>query len=132
MELSVDNTEELDTWKASFLRAGVYPEREQRQEDSQVETRFVDEVFCNLKFILLGHSRSRSGRSSHGTTSRNNQQISHILYANHRENDTRLHSKNDYVLYRSKCTRENENNFLHHIEIASIHSSCKSSFQKSY
>jgi hypothetical protein len=36
LELSVDNTEELDTWKASFLRAGVYPEREQRQEDPQV------------------------------------------------------------------------------------------------
>jgi dynamin GTPase len=36
LELSVDNTEELDTWKASFLRAGVYPEREQRVEDPQV------------------------------------------------------------------------------------------------
>jgi len=36
LELSVDNAEELDTWKASFLRAGVYPEREQAQEDSQV------------------------------------------------------------------------------------------------
>jgi replication fork clamp-binding protein CrfC len=35
LELSVDNTEELDTWKASFLRAGVYPEREQRVEDPQ-------------------------------------------------------------------------------------------------
>ena len=36
LELSVDNTEELDTWKASFLRAGVFPEREQPHEDSQV------------------------------------------------------------------------------------------------
>ncbi|CAF2568880.1 unnamed protein product [Rotaria sp. Silwood2] len=36
LELSVDNTEELDTWKASFLRAGVYPEREQPPEDPQV------------------------------------------------------------------------------------------------
>lgn len=36
LELSVDNAEELDTWKASFLRAGVYPEREQRVDDSQV------------------------------------------------------------------------------------------------
>ncbi|CAF0795990.1 unnamed protein product [Rotaria sordida] len=33
LELSVDTTDELDTWKASFLRAGVYPEREQRPED---------------------------------------------------------------------------------------------------
>ncbi|CAF3738038.1 unnamed protein product, partial [Adineta steineri] len=35
LELSVDNSEELDTWKASFLRAGVYPEREQPPEDPQ-------------------------------------------------------------------------------------------------
>lgn len=35
LELSVDNTEELDTWKASFLRAGVYPERERPPEDPQ-------------------------------------------------------------------------------------------------
>ena len=33
MELSVDNTDELEIWKASFLRAGVYPEREQAPED---------------------------------------------------------------------------------------------------
>jgi dynamin GTPase len=36
LELSVENTEELDTWKASFLRAGVYPEREQRQDETSV------------------------------------------------------------------------------------------------
>ena len=36
LELSVDNTDELDTWKASFLRAGVYPEREQAVEDTAV------------------------------------------------------------------------------------------------
>ncbi|UJR13813.1 hypothetical protein I4U23_000824 [Adineta vaga] len=35
LELSVDNSEELDMWKASFLRAGVYPEREQPHEDTQ-------------------------------------------------------------------------------------------------
>ena len=36
LELSVENTDELDMWKASFLRAGVYPEREQRPEESSV------------------------------------------------------------------------------------------------
>jgi hypothetical protein len=36
LELSVDNSEELDTWKASFLRAGVYPEREQHADESSV------------------------------------------------------------------------------------------------
>jgi dynamin GTPase len=39
LELSVENTEELDTWKASFLRAGVYPEREQRPDESSVNTK---------------------------------------------------------------------------------------------
>ncbi|CAF0728993.1 unnamed protein product [Adineta ricciae] len=38
LELSVDNSEELDTWKASFLRAGVYLEREQHVEDTAVAT----------------------------------------------------------------------------------------------
>jgi dynamin GTPase len=32
LELSVDNTGKLEHWKASFFRAGVYPEREQRAE----------------------------------------------------------------------------------------------------
>lgn len=27
LELSAENQEEVDSWKASFLRAGVYPER---------------------------------------------------------------------------------------------------------
>lgn len=44
LELSVDNAEELDTWKASFLRAGVYPEREQRQEDSQVMLEYFERL----------------------------------------------------------------------------------------
>ncbi len=39
LELSVENTDELDTWKASFLRAGVYPEREQRPEETSVNTK---------------------------------------------------------------------------------------------
>ncbi|UJR33401.1 hypothetical protein I4U23_020847 [Adineta vaga] len=36
LELSVDNTEELDTWKASFLRAGIYLERELHTEDTTI------------------------------------------------------------------------------------------------
>lgn len=27
MELSCENVDEVDSWKASFLRAGVYPEK---------------------------------------------------------------------------------------------------------
>jgi hypothetical protein len=36
LELSFDNGEELDTWKASFLRAGVYLEREPHTEETTV------------------------------------------------------------------------------------------------
>ena len=49
LELSVDNTEELDTWKASFLRAGVYPEREQRQEETQVTERPARPLFAHRR-----------------------------------------------------------------------------------
>jgi hypothetical protein len=46
LELSVDNSEELDMWKASFLRAGVYPEREQPPDDPQV-------IKITIKFFLV-------------------------------------------------------------------------------
>ena len=36
MELSADNQEEVDSWKASFLRAGVYPEKAQESAEEQV------------------------------------------------------------------------------------------------
>ena len=36
LELSAENVDELDGWKASFLRAGVYPEKEKTDEDEQV------------------------------------------------------------------------------------------------
>lgn len=37
LELASDTQEEVDSWKASFLRAGVYPER--------ITVRFVDQVY---------------------------------------------------------------------------------------
>lgn len=33
LELSAESQEEIDSWKASFLRAGVYPEKTQEKED---------------------------------------------------------------------------------------------------
>jgi dynamin GTPase len=33
LELSANNLDEVDAWKASFLRAGVYPEKEQQAPD---------------------------------------------------------------------------------------------------
>jgi len=36
LELSAETQEEVDSWKASFLRAGVYPEKT-RKHDEEVE-----------------------------------------------------------------------------------------------
>lgn len=33
LELSAESQEEIDSWKASFLRAGVYPEKAQDKGD---------------------------------------------------------------------------------------------------
>lgn len=36
LELSCENVDEVDSWKASFLRAGVYPEKESLTETDEV------------------------------------------------------------------------------------------------
>lgn len=36
LELSAENQEDVDSWKASLLRAGVYPERPQESSDTEV------------------------------------------------------------------------------------------------
>lgn len=33
LELSANSQDEVDSWKASFLRAGVYPERTKEETD---------------------------------------------------------------------------------------------------
>ncbi|KAK6114041.1 Dynamin-1 [Brugia pahangi] len=38
LELSASNLDEVDAWKASFLRAGVYPEKEKPAEDGETVT----------------------------------------------------------------------------------------------
>ncbi|VIO89695.1 Dynamin, putative [Brugia malayi] len=38
LELSASNLDEVDAWKASFLRAGVYPEKEKPVEDGETVT----------------------------------------------------------------------------------------------
>ena len=35
LELSCQTQEEIDSWKASFLRAGVYPERNKENVDDE-------------------------------------------------------------------------------------------------
>ena len=36
LEVSAENQEVVDSWKASFLRAGVYPEREHGSDDKSL------------------------------------------------------------------------------------------------
>ncbi|XP_041440723.1 dynamin 2 L homeolog isoform X2 [Xenopus laevis] len=40
IELACDSQEDVDSWKASFLRAGVYPEKDQREEEETQENTF--------------------------------------------------------------------------------------------
>lgn len=36
LELSAESQDEVDSWKASFLRAGVYPDRSQENDNDSV------------------------------------------------------------------------------------------------
>jgi hypothetical protein len=38
LELSAESQEDVDSWKASFLRAGVYPEKTQEESQSDAES----------------------------------------------------------------------------------------------
>ncbi|XP_047434110.1 dynamin-2-like isoform X1 [Mugil cephalus] len=38
IELACDNQEDVDSWKASFLRAGVYPEKDQAESEESINT----------------------------------------------------------------------------------------------
>ena len=48
LEVSCNNQEDVDSWKASFLRAGVVPEREKNQAeaDNNVNSNRVKKFFC--------------------------------------------------------------------------------------
>ena len=44
LELSAETQEEVDSWKASFLRAGVYPEKTP-QHDADEVNEFISTIF---------------------------------------------------------------------------------------
>ena len=46
LELSCDSAEDVDSWKASFLRAGVYPERANVAPDAEESVRIL--IFFSL------------------------------------------------------------------------------------
>lgn len=41
LELSCETQDDVDSWKASFLRAGVYPEKSTEQANGEGEVRFL-------------------------------------------------------------------------------------------
>lgn len=55
LELSCETQEEVDSWKASFLRAGVYPEKATEQANGDEVKLFFLNFFClnSLKLFFL-------------------------------------------------------------------------------
>ncbi len=54
LELSCENVDEVDSWKASFLRAGVYPEKESLAENEEVCASILSgKNSFHLKFNLI-------------------------------------------------------------------------------
>lgn len=57
LELSCESVDDVDSWKASFLRAGVYPEKDQQSsngEDVSERTYDLVETF----FCTINHSNN--------------------------------------------------------------------------
>ncbi|XP_064649948.1 dynamin-1-like isoform X11 [Lineus longissimus] len=49
LELSAETVEDVDSWKASFLRAGVYPEKSQEEQESESVKEFISaEMLAHL------------------------------------------------------------------------------------
>lgn len=46
LELSCETADEVDSWKASFLRAGVYPEKENAENGEEVSDPHFYVFFC--------------------------------------------------------------------------------------
>lgn len=54
LELSCETLEDVDSWKASFLRAGVYPEKDRpNKSDEQVIIRI--QLIISLSFYLIDY-----------------------------------------------------------------------------
>lgn len=56
MELSCETVEEVESWKASFLRAGVYPEKQETQENGDEVSnhiRVTESLSFHISFVLV-------------------------------------------------------------------------------
>jgi dynamin GTPase len=52
LELSCENTDEVDSWKASFLRAGVYPEKDSAANGEEVIFVFSCKLWSTLSLEI--------------------------------------------------------------------------------
>lgn len=71
LELSCENVDEVDSWKASFLRAGVYPEKDQANNGEEVSTMqlltiiYIFSVqFLNLKIIYKRQTKTQTEKNN--------------------------------------------------------------------
>lgn len=59
LELSCETVEDVESWKASFLRAGVYPEKQESHENGDEVTfclkslNIVLKNYQNINFIFM-------------------------------------------------------------------------------
>lgn len=66
LELSCESVDDVDSWKASFLRAGVYPEKDQQSsngEDVSERTYDLVETF----FCTINHSNNLKKKNNKKT-----------------------------------------------------------------
>lgn len=47
LELSCESVDDVDSWKASFLRAGVYPEKDQQSTDGDEVSDVIIIIYFN-------------------------------------------------------------------------------------
>lgn len=53
LELSCESTDDVDSWKASFLRAGVYPEKEAAPNGEDVS--LIYSIYYHFCFSLFNY-----------------------------------------------------------------------------
>ena len=51
LELSADTQEDVDSWKASLLRAGVYPERAKEVDEGNSVSKVIDNLHCYCRSV---------------------------------------------------------------------------------
>lgn len=56
LELSCESVDDVDSWKASFLRAGVYPEKDQQTNNGEDVSTINFVQVSSALFFLFGYN----------------------------------------------------------------------------